>query len=151
MQYSERDLGYIKSIADAFEMHLRNKRVNMINDNIKVNFHPLPANIANINEIITDLNMEFSKDNAILDNICSTGSSYEEYSKLIYSTTLEQNEPAAEKGIDEYPGSDIFGFFKSSVKDYCIKENHRNILFIITDGYMYMLGTNSMDSDNRSN
>ena len=34
-------------------------------------------------------------------------------------------------------GSDIWGFFKNKVKDYCIKDKHRNVLFILTDGYMF--------------
>ena len=65
---------------------------------------------------------------------------------------LEQKEPAAQKGIDEYPGSDIFGFFKSNINDFCIKKGHRNILFVLTDGYEYY-SKNSLDKDanNKSN
>lgn len=39
---------------------------------------------------------------------------------------------------DDWPGSDIWGFFNSGdVDDYCIKENARNILVILTDGELY--------------
>ncbi|WP_304344502.1 hypothetical protein [Chryseobacterium koreense] len=38
-----------------------------------------------------------------------------------------------------YIGSDIWRFFKNDVKDYAVTEdnNYRNILVIITDGYVY--------------
>lgn len=38
---------------------------------------------------------------------------------------------------DGYPGSDTWGFFKNHVKDYCIEECRRNILVVLTDGYLY--------------
>ena len=38
---------------------------------------------------------------------------------------------------DNYVGSDTWGFFKNKVKDYCVEEGYRNILVILTDGYVY--------------
>ncbi len=151
LEYWERDLGYIISIAESFETHLRNKRAVLINDNLKLFMHPLPENIDNIDGVLKSLNKEFTKDNATLDNICSISNNYDEYTSSFYQKTLEQKEPSAQQGKDDYPGSDIYDFFKSKVKDYCIKENHRNILFILTDGYMYMSGTNFKNSFNKSN
>lgn len=151
MEYWKRDIGYISSISEAFEVHLRNKKTIFIDDNIKLYLHPLPENISDIDNIVKSLDKRFTKDNATLDNICSINSDYLNYSKLIYSKTLDLKEPIAKTGIDDYPGSDIFDFFKSKVKDYCIKDDHRNILFILTDGYMYMKGTNYKTSANKSN
>lgn len=151
MEYWKRDLGYIKSITEAFEIHLRNKKTVLINDNIKLFFKPLPDNIENIDNIVKEFDKNFTKDNATLENICSISSKYSALLEKIYSTTLDQKEPDAKKSIDNYPGSDIYGYFKSNVKDYCIKPNHRNILFILTDGYMYWSGTNNKNSENKSN
>ena len=152
MEYWKRDLGYIETIVGAFQNHVRNKKVSMINDNIKLRIHPLPDNIPEINEMMKSLDMHFDRENATLDNICSIYPSYMEHTEQLYKTMLEQKEPAAQKGIDDYPGSDIFGFFKSNVKDFCIKKGQRNILFILTDGYEYYKG-NSLDKDanNKSN
>lgn len=151
MEYWKRDLGYINSISEAFEVHLRNKKTILMNDNIKLFMHRLPENIPNLDNRLKSLDKEFTKQNATLDNICSISDDYGEFSKLIYSKTLTDKEPKAKEGIDDYPGSDIFDFFKSKAKDLCVKENRRNILFIITDGYLYMSGTNNKDVDNKSN
>ncbi|HZK08587.1 MAG TPA: hypothetical protein VFC92_10350 [Bacteroidales bacterium] len=151
MEHWKKDLGYIKSIAESFETHLRNKKAVLINDNLKLFMHPLPENIDSLDSVLKLLNKEFTKDNATLDNICSISNDYYDYTSSFYQKTLEQKEPSAQNGIDDYPGSDIYDFFKSKAKDYCIKENHRNILFILTDGYMYMSGTNFKNSFNKSN
>ncbi|WAC03375.1 hypothetical protein N7U66_07530 [Lacinutrix neustonica] len=34
-------------------------------------------------------------------------------------------------------GSDTWRFFKTKVNDYCVDENFRNILIVLTDGYIY--------------
>ena len=151
MEYWKRDLGYINSISEAFEVHLRNKKTVLMDDNIKLFLHKEPENIPDIDNIVRSLRKDFTRENATLENICSISNDYNQFSNLIYSKTLQQKEPIAKRRIDDYPGSDIFDFFKSRVKDYCIKENHRNILFILTDGYMYMSGTNNINSDNKSN
>ena len=151
MEYWKRDLGYISSISKAFEIHLRNKKTILMRDKIKLFLHPLPENISDIDNKVKTLDKDFTRENATLVNICSISEDYNQFSNFIYSKTLEQKEPVAKQGKDDYPGSDIFNFFKSKVKDYCIKENHRNILFLLTDGYMYMSGTNNKDSANKSN
>jgi hypothetical protein len=151
MEYWKRDLGYITSISGAFEIHLRNKKTVLMGDNIKLFLHPLPENMSDIDKIVKTLDKGFTKQNATLDNICSINNDYGQLSNLIYSKTLEQKEPFAKQGKDNYPGSDIYDFFKSRVKDYCIKENRRNILFILTDGYMFMSGTNNKNANNQSN
>lgn len=38
---------------------------------------------------------------------------------------------------NHYVGSDTWSFFKNKVKDYSIEEEYRNILIILTDGYMF--------------
>jgi hypothetical protein len=151
MEYWKRDLGYINSISEAFEVHLRNKKTVLMGDKIKLFLHPLPENIADIDNSLKSLDKSFTRENATLENICSISNNYNQFSNLIYSKTLEQKEPIAKQGKDDYPGSDIYDFFKSKVKDYCIKDNHRNILFIVTDGYIYMSGTNNINNNNKSN
>ncbi len=151
MEIWKRDLGYITSITDAFETHLKNKKVVLMNDYIKLYLHPLPENISDIDSKLKNLNKFISRENASLDGITSISSDYSNFAELIYKKTLDQKEPSAKKGKDDYPGSDIFDFFKSKVKDYCIKDDHRNILFILTDGYMYMSDKNNINKYKKSN
>ena len=49
----------------------------------------------------------------------------------------------------KYIGSDIWNFFQNNINDYCIEDNHRNILVILTDGYIYYKDSNFKE-DNRS-
>jgi hypothetical protein len=41
------------------------------------------------------------------------------------------------KVTSKYLGSDIWGFFENKAHEYCIKEGYRNVLIILTDGYIY--------------
>lgn len=152
MQYWKRDVEYIQSITYAFEQHLKNKKIILMNDHIQLYFNPIPTDIPDINNIAAKLNMTFTKDNVTKEKVDSVSSEYLKYTRLIYKKTLEEKEPGAKKGIDDYPGSDLFGFFKSNVKNYCIMKGHRNILFILTDGYIYFKNRNkNKGSDNKSN
>ena len=46
----------------------------------------------------------------------------------IYETTLQNH---------NWLGSDIWGFFKNKIKISCVREGYRNILVVLTDGYIY--------------
>ncbi len=127
MEYFERDLGYIHSIVESFEFHLRNKRSIKINDHIQLYIDPEPAD-KSINEKIMSLNLTFTKDNAKKSYIENTSNLYDSISRQIYHSAIKDN---------NYVGSNIWGFFKSNVRDFCIEENHRNILIVLTDGYLY--------------
>ena len=131
MEFYERDLGYINSIANAFEIHLRNKKSLQINDQIQLFIDPEPAD-KELNQKLDFLKLKFTKDNATKDKIISISETYDSIPKLIYETAILD---------DAYVGSDIWRFFKSKVNDFCIEENHRNILIILTDGYIYHKNT----------
>lgn len=49
----------------------------------------------------------------------------------IYSSALNTG------SANFWPGSDVWGFFDRSVKSQCVKRGYRNILIIMTDGYLY--------------
>lgn len=127
MEYYERDLGYINSIAQAFEIHLRNKRSITINDNIQLFLDPEPLD-KSLNEKIKILKMSFTRNNATKESILRTSIEYDSITKLIYESAIKDN---------NYVGSDTWKFFKNKVKDYCIDNNSRNILVLLTDGYIY--------------
>ncbi|WP_083253218.1 hypothetical protein [Flavivirga aquatica] len=127
MEYFERDLGYINSIAKSFELHIRSKRTNKINDHIHLYIDPEPSD-SNLNEKIELLDMTFTKNNAKREYIMQTSVLYDSISRLIYKSAINDN---------NYIGSDLWSFFKTNVEDFCIEKNHRNILVILTDGYLY--------------
>lgn len=127
MQYYLRDVAYIKSVSEAFDSHLRTKKVRQMNDKMQVFFDPEPQN-QNINSISNDLRYSVTRENASLALLDKIKNNYASDPLKIYELAIKDN---------EFVGSDTWKFFKTKVKDFCIEENHRNILIILTDGYIY--------------
>ncbi|WP_417558357.1 hypothetical protein [Mesoflavibacter zeaxanthinifaciens] len=127
MDYYLRDAGYIRSIAEAFEIHVRSKRSNLINDKIKLFIDPEPTK-KGLDKRLDLLRINFDRNNAKREAILQTSIKYDSISKLIYEDAIADN---------NYVGSDIWGFIKNRAKDYCIEKGKRNILVILTDGYIY--------------
>ncbi|CAM4172421.1 hypothetical protein [Gillisia hiemivivida] len=127
----EKDVAYLGSLSKAFTNHIKTKKLVLLEDRIQLFFNPEPSSSA-INEIAENLKISFTKNTP---------------KELIEETkTLYQNEPLklyefaktdANGNKENYPGSDIWRFFKDNVRDYSIDNCHRNILVILTDGYMY--------------
>jgi hypothetical protein len=131
MQFYQRDLGYIKSVSEAFTQHLKSKRIRQIDDRMQLFFNPEPLD-PEINTIARNLRITINKNNATKDLLNSINASYASKTSKIYESALKDN---------NYIGSDIWSFFDSKVKDQCIENKYRNILIILTDGYMFYEST----------
>ncbi|MEO8254969.1 MAG: hypothetical protein ABI554_11345 [Flavobacterium sp.] len=131
MEYYQRDLGYIKSISEAFTQHLKSKRIRQMDDKMQLFFNPEPLDPA-INTIAKNLRIAIDKNNASKDLLNSINSNYATQTSKIYDSAIKDN---------KYVGSDIWNFFDSKVKDQCIENSYRNILVVLTDGYMFYEGT----------
>ncbi len=126
MQYYQRDLEYIKAIKTGFINHIKGKKVMQLNDQMQIFFNPEPSDFK-INDFAKQLKVSFDK-NTSKENIKLVDEKYSSLPEKIYQSAIDDK---------QYVGSDIWGFFKNKVNDYCIKDKHRNILFILTDGYMF--------------
>lgn len=126
MPYLQRDMEYIKAIQKGFIDHLKSKKIITYDDQMQVFFNPEPSD-PKINQFTKDLKVYFDK-NTSKDYFASVEKKYAEIPSYIYQSAIKDK---------NYIGSDIWEFFKNKVKDYCIKNDRRNILFILTDGYMY--------------
>ncbi len=131
MEYYQRDLGYIKSVSETFTQHLKEKRIRQINDKMQLFFNPEPLD-QKINSISKDLRISIDKNNASKDLLNSINANYAAKTSKIYKSAIKD---------DNYIGSDIWSFFDNKVKDQCIENGYRNILIILTDGYMFYEGT----------
>lgn len=127
MEFFKRDIGYLKSIAENFESHIMNKRMIKIDDKIQVFIDPEPSD-KNLNEKLNNLKIYFNKDVVTKEGILDTCKKYDSISTLIYESAIKDN---------HYVGSDTWRFFKNKVNDYCLEEGYRNILVVLTDGYIY--------------
>ncbi|WP_346983583.1 hypothetical protein [Chryseobacterium sp. POE27] len=126
MQYFQRDVEYIKAIEKGFLNHIKSKKIITYDDQMQVFFNPEPSN-PKINDFTKELKVSFDK-NTQKSYFGLVDKKYSELPLNIYQSAIKDG---------NYVGSDIWEFFKNKVKDYCIKEDKRNILFILTDGYMY--------------
>ncbi|MHC0441330.1 hypothetical protein [Flavobacterium sp. 3-210] len=137
MEIYQRDLGYIKSVSEAFTQHLKSKRMRQIDDKMQLFFNPEPEN-SEINSISKELRITVDKDNASKKLLNSINETYSSKTSKIYESAIKD---------DKYIGSDIWNFFDSKIQDQCIDKNYRNILIILTDGYMFYEGTQIKDGN----
>lgn len=124
-----RDIAAIKSVLQIFKADMRAKNAHRAKGRIKVFFNPIP-NDPEINTLATDLtvdlgNMKPKEKKEVYNDI---ENKFEHALNRIYDKTLEDR---------RWVGADIWRFFKKDVKDDCILEGYRNVLIILTDGYIY--------------
>lgn len=131
MEYYQRDVAYIESVASALNTHLRNKRVRAMNDRIQLYFDPEPNN-NDINNLSKQLKFHVTRSVASMELLDKIQASYRSKPREIYELAIKDN---------EYVGSDTWRFFKNKVDDYCLEEGFRNILVVLTDGYIYHRNT----------
>lgn len=131
----ERDKEIIKCITEYFKKDMEKRNAHKAKGKIKVLFYPTPQNTS-INEIagklkIDCLNMDTKMRKNIYDTITEL---FSKNISEIYSQAIQTN---------NWHGSDIWRFFKDDLEDYCIEQdtNYRNILIILTDGYIYHKNT----------
>ncbi|MFZ0599468.1 MAG: hypothetical protein WAM46_20945, partial [Flavobacterium sp.] len=83
MEYYQRDLGYIKSISEAFTQHLKSKRIRQMDDKMQLFFNPEPLD-PTINSIAKNLRIAIDKNNASKDLLNSINSNYATQTSKIY-------------------------------------------------------------------
>ncbi|MCX2681760.1 hypothetical protein OOZ15_17535 [Galbibacter sp. EGI 63066] len=127
MEYYQRDAGYIQAVSEAFTDHIRSKQLRLVNDKIQLFFDPEPLN-PEINNISNQLKFAITRNNLSKELLSKINDMYTSQPEAIYKHAI------ADKN---YVGSDTWRFFKDKIKDYCIQKNHRNILVVLTDGYIY--------------
>ncbi|MEO7176642.1 MAG: hypothetical protein ABIV51_12045 [Saprospiraceae bacterium] len=130
-EHFQRDIAVIEHLSKIFVKDMEKRGTFMSKGKIKVIFSPKPQD-PNINlfaeKLSVDLSsMDVKQKKEIHDHIVAT---FAENLNKIYAATIAES---------KWIGSDIWRFFKNDVKDYCIERdsNYRNILVILTDGYIY--------------
>ena len=138
-QHYERDIEAIKTITSIFKKDMEKKGTYKAKGKIKIFFTPTPDN-PKINTIAGNLFCDLSSYSGEGANkrkkemYDSVESRFSKNTSEIYRLTIESN-----KNKKQWDGSDVWRFFKNDVKDYCVDPtgNYRNILVILTDGYIY--------------
>lgn len=138
----QKDSAYLSSLAKYFIEHVKQKKLILLEDRMQLFFNPEPSD-KKINEIAKKLKVVFTKETSKA-RIGETLLLYGNIPSELYDLAKYDAE-----NLGGYPGSDIWRFFKDNVKDYSIDECHRNILVILTDGYMFYNKT-VMNEKNRT-
>lgn len=115
-----------------FEIFLNRCRTNIISreDHFQILFYPQPSQ-SNINTIAKSLNLDLSKVeySKKKKTIIDFQNTYQDNLSSIYRRTIDSG---------KWIGSDIWGFFSNKKVDQtCIRTGYRNVLIILTDGYLY--------------
>jgi len=126
MPYHLRDVGYINSVAEAFSDHIKSKKIKQMNDRMQLFFDPAPLN-PDINTISKQLRVSLDKDNVSKELIADVEVKYKKLPSELYQLAIKDK---------HYIGSDTWKFFKNKIDD-CTEEGYRNVLVILTDGYIF--------------
>ena len=137
------DSAYISSLANVFNTHVKNKKLGLLYDKMQVFFDPIPLD-QRINKSAESLKIFYVKGVSKSVWMPRTTSLYDSVPSQMYDLVRE----GAKK--NKYPGSDIWRFFKDHVQDYAIEDCRRNVLVILTDGYMYYDKTVMKDKNRTS-
>jgi hypothetical protein len=139
MPYYKRDVEYIKSIEKAFVTHVKGKKIIKLNEQMQVFFDPAPQDPA-INAVSQSLKVKIDK-NTNKASLATLDKTFAEAPQKIYVSAIKTK---------KYVGSDIYNFFQKKVKNYCVSNNHRNILVILTDGYIYHVNSKYVSGNQSS-
>lgn len=127
---TERDISIVQHVAEIFKKESLGPQLLHTRNHLKVMFYPTPnsSEIASIAQSL-DVDLEaidVKERRATLENLSDK---FKQNLTQVYSQTIQD---------ENWPGSDIWGFFDRKVVDQqCVKSDSRNILVILTDGYIF--------------
>lgn len=133
-QRMARDTAIVNTFIDYFVNMCVKHKISENRNHFQILFHPTPKT-SDIETLAANLNIDMSKISKAADKKKKLIEMKDNFSKgltLIYEQTL--------CGKDFVDGSDIWGFFcnkNAKVDDLCIRKGYRNIIVILTDGYIY--------------
>lgn len=139
LSQKDKDIAIVEYLANYVKQRAVKMSILPCKDRIKVFFYPQPsdAKIALLSDQLElDLGVTDLKDKKRRLN--SFTGEFKNSLEQIYSSTI---------ATGNWIGSDIWGFFNKPINNYCIKSGYRNILVVLTDGYMdYVSGKLSSGS-----
>ncbi|MBO4876018.1 MAG: hypothetical protein J5542_12000 [Bacteroidales bacterium] len=127
---TERDIAIVKHVISKYKNDISQRRVVLMDGCLKVLFYPTPDD-PSMATLANDLEISVSKNTQNLTQLATTSmleDKFEKNLRTIYEKALKQN---------KWPGCDIWNFIKNKQNLYMKDANYRNILVIVTDGYVY--------------
>jgi hypothetical protein len=138
----ERDIEIVNYLTEVVKNHAVAQKILPSRDRIKVFFYPTP-NDSKIALLSQDLEMDLSKAQPAEKKqmLLDFQEKFNTSLTKIYEATMQDK---------NWIGSDIWGFFKKQVDTYCIRADARNIIVILTDGYLFYAPNKQKNGNNYS-
>lgn len=143
MLQSKKDSIIVDAIVDEFIEVVIKHKIIKTKDKIKIYFYPTPS-LPEINNVAKNLDVDFSKikeGKLKKQQVQNLKKQFSDNLSTIYISTLNSK---------NWIGSDIWGFFEDRVKELCIQKGCRNIMIILTDGYIYHKNNKQVSGTNYS-
>lgn len=126
-----KDIALVNYIGSKFKDHATDGgNLQTSKDHLKVMFYPDPK-ISQVSIIAKNLDINLAKLNPAEKkmHLMRMDSVFKDGLEILYSKTLKDQ---------KWVGCDIWGFFSDKkVDNFCMTDSARNILIILTDGYLY--------------
>lgn len=126
-----RDTAIISNIIQLYVNNVVRHKIVLCDDKFQIFFYPTDG-IQNASAISNSLKVD-------LEQYTQTPAQKKEILLNMHQDIM-QNVTAIYEGTlqnKKWLGSDIWGFFKNKIKISCVREGYRNILVVLTDGYIY--------------
>lgn len=141
----DKDISIVNHLATIVSEKAYKNNIRKAKDCFKVIFYPAPED-STINDLAKKLDIDMSSYQKIelqkkMDDVHNLSKTVNDNLKVIYDNTIEQH---------NFVGCDIWGFFNTKAKNYCVKPEYRNILVLITDGYIYHKDNLLKNQDNQT-
>ncbi|MDE5551252.1 MAG: hypothetical protein K2I99_07895, partial [Bacteroidaceae bacterium] len=139
LSQKNKDIAIVEYLANYVKSRAVKQKILPCKDKIKVFVYPIPddSKIALLSEKLElDLNTAAPAEKKRM--LTTFVDDFHGAMEQIYDYTIKTS---------KWQGSDIWGFFNKSVDNYCIKDGYRNVLVILTDGYIYHAQNNIQKGD----
>lgn len=128
---TNRDIAIVEYLVDYFKTHTLGSKILSSTNKMKIFFYPQPQ-ITKIATLAEDLSVDMEELPKTVERRMKVENMKERFQQnlqVIYQEALNAK---------SFPGCDIWDFFNSKKVDtYCVRKDYRNILIIITDGYLF--------------
>lgn len=127
MAQTEKDTAIVNHIVDIFYSNAVQKKEKLVVDRMNVFFYPTPT-LSGVSQLAKDLKVDLGATNNKLGALTTMKDKIQENLGKIYDQAVQSQ---------EFLGSDLWGFFNEQAEVQCLAKEYRNILVILTDGYVY--------------
>lgn len=143
LSQQDKDIAIVDYLANYLKNRAVSQKILPCKDRIKVFFYPAPtdAKVALLSEKL-ELDLGTTEMKAKKQRLISFTDEFRESLEQIYASTIQTS---------SWLGSDIWGFFNKPIDNYCIKDGYRNVLVVLTDGYIYDANNKRDDGNGERN